>query len=262
MSSTFALTQAQRAQFLESGVVRAPGVIPREAAATMADRLWDACERLHGVVRGQPETWTRERVFQFNELRREGAFSPMRSAGLEALLDDFFGGRGWTAPQHWGGPLVTFPSAGAWQVTSASWHLDILPGQPLDPWPSVVRVFTFLEPAPPACGGTLYVAGSARLAQALVGSGRAKLRSARLREAMKRASPWIAALCSPVDDGDRTRRFMQAGAEVDGVRLVVGEMTGEPGDVWLMHPGTLHAGAMNCGVGPRMMLAETIGAAR
>jgi len=262
MSSIFTLTQAQRAEFRETGVVRMPGVIPTGAAAAMADRLWEACERLHGVLRGQPETWTSERLFQFNELRRDGAFSPMRSAGLEALLDDFFGGRGWTAPQHWGGPLVTFPGGGEWTVTAGAWHLDILPGQPLDPWPSVVRVFTFLEPAPPGCGGTLYVAGSARLAIALVAARHAKLRSAKLREAMKRASPWIAELCSTVDAGDRTRRFMQEGTELDGVRLVVGEMTGEPGDVWLMHPGTLHAGAMNCGAGPRMMLAETINAAR
>ena len=82
------------------------------------------------------------------------------------------------------------------------------------------------------------------------------------KEAMKHASPWIAELCSAADNGDRTQRFMREGTELDGVRLVVGEMTGKPGDVWLMHPGTLHAGAMNCGARPRMMLAETIGAAR
>jgi Phytanoyl-CoA dioxygenase (PhyH) len=262
MSQTFTLTPEQRAQFAETGVVRVPGVIPEAATAAMADRLWEACERLHGVLRAQPETWTKHRVFQFNELRRDGAFLPMRSPGLEALLDDFFGERGWAAPQHWGGPLVTFPSGGEWTVTSASWHLDILPGQPLDPWPSVVRVFTFLEPAPPGGGGTLYVAGSARLAMALVAAHRAKQRSAKLREAMKRASPWVAELCSAADNGDRTRRFMHDGSELDGVPLLVGEMTGEPGDVWLMHPGTLHAGAMNCGSGPRMMLAETINAAR
>ncbi|HEY1425093.1 MAG TPA: hypothetical protein VGF50_00345 [Caulobacteraceae bacterium] len=262
MSQTFSLTSEQRDQFLETGVVRLLGVIPKAAAAAMADRLWAACERQHGALRDQPATWTQQRLFQFNDLRREGAFAPMRSAGLEALLDDFFGERGWTAPQHWGGPLVTFPTPGEWSVTSASWHLDMWPGLRLDPWPNVLRVFTFLAPLEPGGGGTLYVAGSARLATALVASGRAKLRSARLREAMKRVSPWIAELCSPEGEDERTRRFMQEGAEVDGVRLVVGEMTGEAGDVFLMHPGTLHAGAVNCRQAPRMMLAETISARR
>ena len=262
MSQTFTLSPQHRAEFLETGVVRVPGVIPKVVAAAMADRLWEACERRHGVLRDQPATWTKQRLFQFNDLRREGAFAPMRSIGLEALLDDFFGARGWTAPQHWGGPLVTFPTAGEWEVAAGSWHLDILPGQRLDPWPTAVRVFAFLAPLEPGGGGTLYVAGSARLAMALVAARRARLRSARLREAMKRASPWIAALCSASDGAERTGRFMLEGGELDGVRLVVGEMTGEAGDVSLMHPGTLHASAVNCRSTPRLMLAETINAAR
>lgn len=262
MSRTFTLAPEQRAQFLETGVVRVPGVIPKADAAAMADRIWEACERRHGILRGDPATWTRERLFQLGDLRRDGAFAPMRSAGLEALLDDVFGERGWTAPRHWGGPLVTFPSPGEWAVTGASWHLDMWPGLRLDPWPNMLRVFTFLTPLEPRGGGTLYVAGSARLAMALIAARRAKLRSATLREAMKRASPWIAELCSPADGGERTRRFMDEGAEVSGVRLRVGEMTGEPGDVFLMHPGALHAAAANCRQVPRMMLVETINAAR
>ena len=258
MSQTLTLTAEQRAQFLETGVVRVPDAIPKADAAVMADLLWAACESRHRVLRDRPETWTRQRLFQFNDLRRDGAFAPMRSPGLGALLDAFFGERGWLEPQHWGGPLVTFPSPGPWTLTSGAWHLDILPGQRLDPWPSALRVFTFLTPLEPAGGGTLYVAGSARLAITLAASGRARLRSAKLREAMKRASPWIAALCSADEVEDRTRRFMHAGAEFDGGRLVVGEMTGEAGDVFLMHPGTLHAGSANCRSTPRMMLVETI----
>jgi len=258
MSQIFTLSAQQRAQFVETGVVRAPGVIPKRVAAAMADRIWETCETRHGVRRDQPATWTRQRVFQLGDLRRAGAFAAMRSAGLERLLDDFFGERGWTAPQHWGGPLVTFPTGGDWSVTGGAWHLDMWPGLRLDPWPSMLRVFAFLTPLEPAGGGTLYVAGSARLAIALVASNRAKLRSAKLREAMKRASPWIAELCSTAGEGERTRRFMHEGAEVEGVRLLVGEMTGEAGDVVLMHPGTLHAGAVNCRQVPRMMLQETI----
>lgn len=260
MSQTFTLTTEQREQFLETGIVCVPDVIPKADAAAMADRLWAVCEARDGLRRDRPETWTRDRprLFQFGDLRRDDAFAPMRSAGLDALLDDFFGARGWTPPQHWGGPLVTFPTPGPWTVASGSWHLDMMPGQRLDPWPTVVRVFAFLERLEPGGGGTLYVAGSARLAMALIAAGRAQRRSAKLREAMKRACPWIALLCSPDDREDRNRRFMQEGCDLDGVRLVVGEMTGEAGDVFLMHPGTLHAGSTNYRSTPRMMLAETI----
>ena len=39
------------------------------------------------------------------------------------------------------------------------------------------------------------------------------------------------------------------------------ELTGEPGDVWLMHPWMLHAPSANCSARPRMVLTERIRAA-
>jgi hypothetical protein len=183
----------------------------------------------------------------------------MPSAGLEAVLDAFFGERGWTPPRAWGGPLVTFPDGTETRtIPTFAWHLDILPGQRLDPWPDVVRVFALLAPLTPGGGGTLYVAGAHRLAMDLVGRRRATLRSTKLREAMKRASPWIAALCAPGEEPERTRRLMAEGADLGGLALRVGEITGEAGDIYLMHPGMLHAPAPNRRATPRIMLAETI----
>ena len=40
--------------------------------------------------------------------------------------------------------------------------------------------------------------------------------------------------------------------------LQVVELTGEPGDVWLMHPWMLHAPSANCSERPRMVLTERI----
>lgn len=61
----------------------------------------------------------------------------------------------------------------------------------------------------------------------------------------------------PCDLGDRT-------LDVAGLRWIwcCRELTGEPGDVILMHPRTLHVTAPNTGDHPRMMLVESSNAGR
>ena len=255
------LSQQQRDQFLATGVVHLPGVIPRSAAEAMADRLWAALAAQHGLLRHRPETWTKERPAQFRDLRHSGAFAAMASPDLTGLLEDLFGEGGWTPPAHWGGPLVTFPTgATAWRVPHAAWHLDIMPGQVLQPWPDYIRVFTFLAPLEPGGGGTVYVSGSHRVVMQMMAQAPRpdRIRSAGVASALRQESPWVAALCAPDDDPQRTARFMQTGASVRGVDLRVGEMTSEPGDVVLMHPATLHSLSPNCRTTPRLMLAESV----
>lgn len=254
------LNQHQRDQFLATGVVHLPGVIPRSAADDMADRLWETLAGQHGLIRDRPETWTKERPARFRDLRHSGAFADMASPGLTALLDDLFGEGGWTAPAHWGQPLVTFPTGRtAWSVPHAAWHLDIPPGQVLEPWPDYIRIFTFLAPLEPGGGGTVYVSGSHRVVMQLMAeAGRARIRSATVSGALRLESPWIAALCSPDHDPQRTARLMHTCAKVRGVDLRVGEMTGQPGDVVLMHPATLHSLSPNVRTTPRLMLAESV----
>ncbi|WP_297696884.1 hypothetical protein [Phenylobacterium sp.] len=254
------LTREQRGQFLEDGVVRLPGLVPPRAVDAMAERLWADLAARCGALRGRPDTWPRGGAFQFRELRRAGAFAPLLSDGLAGVLDGVFAGRGWTPPAHPGLPLVTFPNAAAWIVPHQSWHLDILPGVVLDPWPDHVRVFTFLAPAEPGGGGTLYVAGSHRATMQVMAeaSSRAWIRSAAVLGELRARSPWMAELCAPGEPDDRLRRFMAASGACRGVPLQGGEMTGAPGDVILMHPGIVHAAAPNARATPRLMLAETI----
>jgi ectoine hydroxylase-related dioxygenase (phytanoyl-CoA dioxygenase family) len=52
------------------------------------------------------------------------------------------------------------------------------------------------------------------------------------------------------------RELWRSGGEPDPAR--VQELTGEPGDVVLMHARTLHAPAPNAAAAPRMMLVEII----
>jgi hypothetical protein len=260
-----ALTPLQRREFLDAGVVRLPGLIARADAEAMADRLWEALAAQHGLVRDRPETWTIERPAQFRELRRTGAFAGLLSAGVASVLDDFFGEGGWERPAHPGGPLVTFPGcARSWNIPNVAWHLDLERGVMLESRPHYLRIFTFLAPLEPGGGGTLYLAGSHRLVTATMPEigDRDQISSAAVRAALRRQSPWIDDLCSADDDDRRVARFMQAGTTVQGVELKVGEMTGEAGDVVLMHPATLHAGAPNCRATPRLMLSEYVYASR
>jgi len=155
--------------------------------------------------------------------------------------------------------LVAFPESRAlWNVPNQLWHLDF-PALRSQPGLTAVRLFTCLAELSHGGGGTLFVAGSHRLVENLVRERRVdQLRSAEARKGMIVASSWIKALCSRDDKNDRIERFMKHGSTVNDIELIVVEMTGEPGDVFLTHPWLLHAPSMNCSSVPRMVLSSTI----
>jgi len=72
------------------------------------------------------------------------------------------------------------------------------------------------------------------------------------------AHPWLGGLWKPGDGGDRIQRYMYDGTIIDGVPLRVVELTGEPGDVILMHSDCFHAVAPNRLTQPRMMLTDMV----
>jgi hypothetical protein len=72
------------------------------------------------------------------------------------------------------------------------------------------------------------------------------------------AHPWLRELWEPGDNSDRIRRYMTDGTVIDGVPLRVVELTGEPGDIILMHSDCFHAAAPNRLTEPRMMLTEMV----
>ncbi|MGC1340987.1 MAG: phytanoyl-CoA dioxygenase family protein, partial [Candidatus Binataceae bacterium] len=121
---------------------------------------------------------------------------------------------------------------------------------------TAVRIFTCLATLSPMMGGTLFVAGSHRLVQKLVGEDE-RLASHDARKRLISAHPWVKALCSRGEAENRVQRFMVEGTVIDGVEVRVVEMTGEPGDVILAHPTILHAPALNCSSSPRFALSTT-----
>ena len=223
------------------GVVRLPGAIPIrdiEAMAATLRRKLDA----------RPQRTARPSKLS----SRTGEFDAMASPAVRAVLDVLLGQ--WEEPAHWGLPLVSFHTGEkVWNVPREHWHIDLgaRPGNL-----RVARIFAFLAPSRPGGGGTGYVAGSHRLIEALFKETGSALPSAQARLRLEARSPWFAALSSRHDKGERIRRFMEVGSELDGVQVRVGEMLGEPGDVIVMHPLMLHAPTPNVLATPRMMLTQ------
>jgi hypothetical protein len=251
---TFDLTREQLDEFERRGVVRLRRFYPQADIDPMADRLWADLGIRYGMHRDRPESWTVASPAQFQALKRSGAFSALGSSDLFALADALLGAGGWDKPLHWGGPLVTFPTS-APSPPRPPWHLDIGGVERLNPLP-VLRVFTFLEPMLPHGGGTLYVAGSHRLAMDVERAHGRPVRSAQVRDRLKSDHPWFAGLfTTPTAD---LRALINTEARVGDCPVRLEEMTGDPGDLIVMHPAILHGAAHNALDRPRIMLTEWI----
>jgi hypothetical protein len=249
---TFTLTRAQRADFELHGVLRLPGFFPAADIAAMADALWANLQRRFGIRRGAPDTWRIVRPAQFQALERSGAFAALGSPDLIGLADDLLGQGEWERPRRWGQPLVTFPAA-AWDLPRVAWHMDYPVAAPACR-PPAIRVFTFLEPVLPLGGGTVYVAGSHHVAMALARDEPHPVRSVLIRARLEARHPWFVRLWSA--NWDETQGLMGVQTEIGAAQVELCEMTGEPGDLIVMHPFMLHGLAHNALASPRLMLVQ------
>ncbi|HEX3888528.1 MAG TPA: phytanoyl-CoA dioxygenase family protein [Phenylobacterium sp.] len=237
-------TPALAETYARDGAVRLPGAIP----AADIEAMRAALER---KLAARPQRTPRPSKLS----SRSGEFDAFASPAVRTILNTLLGE--WEEPDHWGLPLVSFHTGEAvWNVPRAHWHIDL--GAPRAGQTRLVRLFAFLTPSRPGGGGTGYVAGSHRLIEALFAETGRTLPSAQARRRLEARSPWFATLSSHHDEGERIERFMQDGDELDGVRVRVCEMLGEPGDVILMHPLMLHAPTPNVLATPRMMLTQFV----
>jgi hypothetical protein len=256
------LTQTQRAEFDERGIVRLTGVFDQAAAALMCSRIWKDLHMRYGAAPDAPTSWPTTRPTGFQTLSRAGAFDAVAGAQLVGALDTLLGAHGWQRPRHWGVPLVTFPSSMVpWDVPHAQWHLDF-PAASADPDLVGLRVLAFLAHVRPQGGGTVVLVGSHRLVRSLIDQSGAqgRVHSAEVRRMFVQRVPWLRDLLSPPAQAapERIRRFMDEGTEIGGVHARVVELIGTPGEVIIMHPWMLHAPAANCGTIPRFMVSESV----
>jgi ectoine hydroxylase-related dioxygenase (phytanoyl-CoA dioxygenase family) len=156
---------------------------------------------------------------------------------------------------------MTFPQPDTvWTVPTSAWHLDIPP----QIWASItaVRMFAILDDLEPQGGGTLVLAGSHRLAKAYAASSGREPHSRTIKLALGSAHQWLGELwdsdkSTDRDAPSRIRRCMDDGAIVDDVPVIVRELHGAAGDVFLMHSDCFHTVAPNSLKRPRIMLTAT-----
>lgn len=250
------LTADQHDEFRATGLLRLGRTFPPDAAAGMCDRLWDFLAGQYAIHRGEPSTWTVEQPARFQPVTHSGAFRAVGGDPLCGALDALLGAGRWARPRWWGRPLVTFPHDGPWELPARAWHFDCMP---VSAGQRPVQFFAFLNAVRPHGGGTLVLTGSHRLVAAQLSLGEA-FRLDRVRSSLA-SHPWLRGLWQPGDkdnDGDRIQRYMNDDTVIDGVPLRVVELTGEPGDVILMHSDCFHAVSPNRLSEPRMMLTGMI----
>jgi phytanoyl-CoA dioxygenase PhyH len=253
------LSNVQRLEFDQVGIVRLTGAFSEAAAQHMRDQIWGLLAEQHGFRPDEPATWTIRQPTGFQALTRSRTFEALASSELTNALDQLLGSGVWGRPKQWGAPLVTFPDPSLqWEVPNGQWHLDFpARGQPR-PLPGV-RALAFLAPVAPRGGGTLVLTGSHLLVERLVASGCVgQGHSTQIRNALMRRDAWLRDLWSKGGDDDRIQRFMVEGRTIDGAAVRVLELTGAPGDLFLMHPWTFHAPSPNCGSTPRMMISHSV----
>ncbi|WP_397423419.1 phytanoyl-CoA dioxygenase family protein [Phenylobacterium sp.] len=255
MPQTPHLSDAQLAQFQSQGVVKIDGLLSLQGVADARHAVLRRMEALGLWGNGK---WRLDHV-ERPQWPATG-LKPARDIGhrhpeLEALIDEpavriaveHLSGGGpfdrkvWPRPQI----LASLPNAPPWSLPGG-WHVDaprlasrLSPG---------LQLFAFLEPVEPRGGGTLVVAGSHRLLNA----GR-HLKVKAITSALG-AEPFFRQLFD--SQSKLACPAVLPEGRVEGVPLKVMELTGQPGDAWLMDLRILHAAAPNGSDRPRLMITH------
>lgn len=255
------LTSRQLTDFRDAGITQLRAAFDAASARCMCDAIWSALAEEHGIRADDANTWPEEQVTGFQNLTRAGAFDALATPVLTGALDDLFDAS-WQRPRHWGAPLVTFPCASCdWELPATQWHLDFVVSGASEHLPGV-RVLAFIAPVASRGGGTLVLRGSHRLAQRLLDDREAgDGRSSSVRQVLARRHEWLRSLWTPANRAERIRRHMESGTMLAGLEVRVVELTGNAGDIVLMHPWTFHAPSMNCDTTPRLMVSHSVFAA-
>ena len=208
--------------FVSTGFVRIPNVVPRETADAARTVLW----RQLGLPPDDPAVW-KEPVKWAADLTGQGPFSEfVRSPVLAAALDTICGPGGWQPRGALGNIPVRFPVSPP--ADDRGWHIDANTPLPDGSWsvtgrPHTVLLLTLLSEVGPDDAPT-------------------RIRSGSHRDVARVLGP------DPVD-------FAEAAGLVDAATAGrdLAHATGEPGDMYVVHPFTVHAADVHRGRTPRFM---------
>lgn len=259
MIQTFTLTPEQRDAFKRAGILRLDGLVSAEGVRRAREAvlrrlellgLWKAdAWHLDALPRPRwPDTGLKTSEVIGN--RHPELAALVEESALTAAVDALLEGHPYERPGPNRRPqvLFTLPNAQTWTVPSG-WHSDrprLASGQSPG-----VQLFAFLDVVDAHGGGTLAIAGSHHL----LNEGR-HIRPSEFGRLL-RAEPFFADLLvadPPMASPQHRADLLHRTGAVGSVQLQIVEMTGGPGDVWLMDLRVLHAGGPNAADRPRMML--------
>lgn len=251
----------QREEFEARGIAWMRGAVDARVVSELCERIWTTLRRRGGLERDQPspDGLLRPKAELTRPLKKAGAFDLIHCAAVCEAADDLLGADEWEGSPSGPGLLLTPPGQQGWTVPHKVWHFDFpcpggvsgLPG---------VQPFLLLDRVVPRGGTTVVVTGSHRLVariQAAEDPGFSG-RSAEVRARLTREVPWFRDLWSLRPEEDRVARFLDRATEHEGVPLQVVELTGEPGDVVVMHPWTTHAASPNQSSRARLALTDRL----
>lgn len=254
--------------FAETGVVKLHGVFSPADAEPMRDVVWRDLYHTDGVLREDRSTWHRTTPLRkLARAKRDPSFGAILGEPLRLLADSLLG-VGWTPDAGFGQLLVSFPDAERWHLPGRDgfWHSDLGGRASVDdPLPSV-RVFAVFGDVPPGGGGTLLATGSDKMIMRYLKSHPDAERTLKADVAWNKAIPWLAELTltelpserDREQDEDRRRRFMETVTDIDGIPARVVEACGQPGDVYVCAPWTVHCKPPNASDRPRFLRAVSL----
>jgi hypothetical protein len=249
------LSPEQRATYDRDGLVRLPDLLPSDRVAAAQAAVFAALER-GGFWRDDAWRLPAEKPLWPDHgpsaAKLIGNKHPELAAlfdaeGVRTVVDALLEGQpvdGRTYPRPM--TLFTVPIAGGWTLPNA-WHTDA-PRLASGRAPGV-QLFSFLSPVGARGGGTMAIAGSHRL----LNDGRS-LTAKRMRHELGR-EPFFRQLWRNKPLTWAAGGEYPAGA-VKNWPLRVVEMTGAPGDAWLMDLRTFHAASPNAAEVPRVMVTQ------
>jgi len=213
--------------FYRDGFTKIEQAAPREVADAARELLWQQL----GLSPDEPESWT-EPVRWAADMTGAGPFGELcRSPKLAAALDDICGVGGWQPRLVLGNVPVRFPVCPP--ADDRGWHIDANTPLPDGSWavtgrPHTLLLLTLLSEVGPDDAPTRIRVGSHRDVAAVLGP-------------------------DPLELAEMGRLV----AEVSASRPVT-YATGRPGDMYLLHPFTVHAADEHRGRTPRFMAQSPV----
>ena len=247
MPRTFTLTFQHRETFEQQGLLRLEGLLDAEAVRQAREAVLRPFEQA-GLWRDGDWRLDAAPTAPWPKVgnRQPAVEALVKMPALLAAVEGLLAGHpiDWTLhkrPQI----LVTPPDADRWSLPTG-WHPDsprLASGRSLG-----VQLFAFLDRVGLHGGGTLAVAGSHRL----VDEGRF-LRAADIAGRLRREA-FFKRLYAGDSSGGEGGGLLKG--VVGDVALEVIELTGAPGDIYLMDLRLLHSAAPNASTRPRMMITH------